>query len=54
MKKLKKYKVRLEFRIRDSIEVEAYSDKEAEDKALELVEISAANSQHYDTQIEEL
>ena len=48
----KKYRVRLEFRQRETIDVEATDRVEAEQLALEQVE-TTNNSEHYDTKIEE-
>jgi hypothetical protein len=52
MKKLKRYKTRLEFHVIDHNEVEAESEDEAERIALEQATISGVNAEHYDTEIE--
>jgi len=51
--KLKKYRVTLEFHIKEDIDVEAQDQKEAEHLALEQIEVPF-NSIHYDTKILEL
>ena len=51
-KKLKKYRVKLEFRVRDTIEVEAENEEEAESLALQ--QMSMVNAEYYDGSVEEI
>lgn len=50
---LKKYKVTLEYRIRESFEIEAVNEIEAEKEAKEQIEVTPF-AEHWDTKIVEL
>lgn len=54
MAKLKKYKVRLEFHVKQTIEVEAKDEEAAEKEALEQCSIDAVHAEHYSTDIDEI
>ena len=54
MTKSKKFKVSLEYRIRDTVEVEAKNEEEAEKIAMEMVELNTSLAELYNSTVKEI
>ena len=51
---MKRYRVRLEYHIIDTIDVEANNEKEAEGEAIQQIDINSVNAELYDVTIKEI